>query len=248
MPPIDMSKAPKNMVDLVKKAQFAISKFDLTDTVARVALVLDYSGSAAPLYASGAMQAAAEKILAVATQFDDDGAVDVFFFHNSATYAGELTLDNCDQGIARLAREAGMDWGGTNYASAIAAVTDHYFGATKPKGLFGRKNKATDASASALPVYCAFLTDGATADEAGALRAAVASSQFPIFFQSVGLGDPREFGFIRDRLNSHGGKVDNFGFFTSPDISTMKDMALLEGLLNEFPQALTAMRDAGTLR
>lgn len=60
-------------------------------------------------------------------------------------------------------------------------------------------------------------------------------------------GDPADFRFIADKLNNHGGRVDNFGFFTHPDIAQMPDMALLDGLLNEDPGALTGMRAAGTL-
>lgn len=253
MEKIDAS-APQ-LVDLVKKTQFALSKYDLTDTCARVALVLDYSFSARGLYDVGAMQAAAEKILAVATQFDDDAAVEVFFFHDSAIYAGELTLENYRGGIGKLAKKCGVQWGGTDYAAAFAAVTEHYFGpaqgAPKPKRLFSRRTPTPEAGPAAapvdLPVYVAFLTDGATSNPRAALDAARASSQYPIFFQSVGLGDAGTFTFLAEGLNNHGGPIDNFGFFTAPDIAAMKDMALLDGLLNEFPAALRSMRTAGLL-
>lgn len=230
------------LVSLAKKAQFAVSKYDLGDVNAKVALVLDYSYSAEDLYRSGAIQAAAERILAMATQFDDDGAIDVFFFHNDAWYAGELTLSDYQGGVNRLVGNKRM--GGTNYAAAFDAVTEHYFPAGK-KGRFGfGKTSEPDLS---VPVYVAFLTDGATSDEYGALTAAKASSEYPIFFQSVGLGNASYFSFIENSLNNHGGKVDNFGFFTAPDIAALSDVALLDGLLNEFPGALDKMKAAGTL-
>lgn len=239
---VDMRKietqAP-GLVSFVKKAQFGLSKHGLDGQVAKVALVLDRSVSANELYSGGSMQRVAEKILALATQFDDDGAIDVFFFHNSAWYAGELSIENYAGGIDRLLKNARA--GGTNYSAAFDAVTEHYFGGTR-KGLFGKK--VVDTS---VPVYVAFLTDGATQDEHKAKASAQKSSERPIFFQSVGLGDPRQFGFISTTLNNHGGRVDNFGFFTNPDISAMKDMDLLDGLLNEFPGALRSMRAAGTL-
>lgn len=236
-------QAPE-LVSLVKKAQFALSKYDLTGVSARVALVPDFSGSAAPLYSRGVMQSAAEKALAVASQFDDDGTIEVFPFHHDARYAGDLTLENYLGGIDRLT--AGHRMGGTDYARAIAFVTNHYFGPSKAarRGLFARK--AQPAASSEL-VYVIFLTDGETENEAAALAAARASSEHPIFFQTIGMGNPDNFEFIADKLNNHGGRVDNFGFFTHPDISKMPDMALLDGLLNEFPRALAAMRAAGTL-
>lgn len=241
---ISMEKIEKQapgLVSLAKKTQFSLSKHDLTDVKAKVALVLDLSGSADWLYENGTMQSVAERILAVGTQFDDDGAIDVFFFHNSAWHAGELDISNYQGGIDRLRRN--KNYGGTDYAAAFDAVREHYF-PEKRSGLFGRKQEA-DVSE---PVYVAFLTDGQTQDERRALEAAKKSSEYPLFFQSIGLGHPTQFRFLSDSLNDHGGKSDNFGFWTSEDITKVNDQALLDGLLNEFPAALRSMRSQGILR
>ena len=77
------SQAPE-LVSLAKKAQFNLSKHGLDDARAKVALCLDHSGSMRQAYASGQVQALAERVLALATQLDDDGAVDVFFFGTEA--------------------------------------------------------------------------------------------------------------------------------------------------------------------
>lgn len=233
-------EAPE-LVSLAKKAQFAVSKYNLDEVRAKVAIVLDVSGSAEHLYRSGAMQRAAEKILAVATQFDDDGDIDVFFFHHEAWYAGTLGLADYKGGIQRLLGNS--RWGGTEYGQAFRTVTKHFFEPSK-KGLFGRK-KAPVSSGE--PVYVAFLTDGESQDEHDALRAAQESSDHPIFFQSIGIGNARYFSFIKDKLNNHGGRVDNFGFFSAEDLDKLSDVQLLDGLLNEFPAALDKMRAAGTL-
>jgi hypothetical protein len=237
--PISIEKVQQqapSLVDLAKKAQDAVTKHDLTGVTAKVGLVLDLSISAEHLYKDGTMQEVAEKILAVSTQFDDDGDIDVFFFHNDAWHAGTLDLSDFAGGIDRLRK--GASFGGTQYGRAFDAVVAHYF---PKKKLFGKK---TDLS---VPVYIAFLTDGATQDEDHALTAARASSEYPIFFQSIGLGSAGYFTFLRDRLNNHGGKVDNFGFFSTTKMTDLVDEALLDGLLNEFPDALTKMRDAKTL-
>lgn len=238
-----IQKESPGLVDLAKKAQVSLAKHNLKDVTARVALVLDYSGSASGLYSRGTMQAAAEKVLAVATQFDDDGDIDVFLFHNDAWYAGSLNLSNYQGGIERMIK--GKSMGGTEYGKAFELVTEHYFGGGGKRKLFGR-NKSADVDTS-VPVFVAFLTDGETFNEDHALRAAKASSEFPIFFQSVGMGSSGSFRFLSGPLNDHGGKVDNFGFFTTPDIAKMSDEDLLDGLLNEFPAALGKMRAAGTL-
>ena len=251
------------LVDLAKKAQFSINKHGLEGQVARVALVLDYSGSADSLYHEGTMQAVAEKVLAVATQFDDDGEIDVFLFHGVAWFAGSLNLSNYRGGIQRLI--AGKDMGGTNYAAAFDVVREYYFpsGEVDPiapvavakRGLFGRRKGGSATATPApsveidttLPVYVAFFTDGQTSGEPAALKAARRTSEHPIFFQSIGMGQADRFGFLKRDLNDHGGRVDNFGFFTHPHIASMGDAQLLDGLLNEFPGALEKMRRAGTL-
>ncbi len=225
------------LLSLAKKAQFAVSRHGLEGVSAKVALVLDRSGSAAGLYDSGTMQKAAERILAVATQFDDDGSIDVFGFHDSAFRVGDLTLSNYQGGINQLFRRKSQ-YGGTDYGAAIGAVTSHFFAG----GMF---SKRPDLS---VPVYVAFLTDGMTQNQRKALEAGRESSNYPIFFQTVGIGDPYHFDFIKKQLNNHGGRLDNFGFFSTPDIGGMPDGPLLDGLLNEFPGWITRAREEGVLR
>lgn len=94
-------QAPE-LVSLAKKAQFNLSKHGLDGQPAKVALCLDYSGSMRKVYADGQMQALAERVLALATQLDDDGAIDVFFFGTDAWYAGELGLTDYQGGVDRL--------------------------------------------------------------------------------------------------------------------------------------------------
>ncbi|MDQ0269196.1 hypothetical protein J2S17_001066 [Cytobacillus purgationiresistens] len=47
-----------------------------------MALVLDISGSMRHLYKNGTVQKVVERILAVASQFDDDGSLDVWVYDN----------------------------------------------------------------------------------------------------------------------------------------------------------------------
>lgn len=54
----------------------------MTNVTARVGLVLDISGSMRKLYKNGTVQRVVERILAVASQFDDDGELDVWVYDN----------------------------------------------------------------------------------------------------------------------------------------------------------------------
>ena len=66
-----------NMISLVKKAGISLEKKGLSEHTARVALVLDISGSMSRRYAKGLVQKLAERVLALGLRFDDDGEVDV---------------------------------------------------------------------------------------------------------------------------------------------------------------------------
>jgi hypothetical protein len=73
------------MLSLVKTAGVSLEKRGLAEHTARVALVLDISGSMAALYRSGAVQRLAGRVLALGLRFDDDGVVDVFLFGKQCT-------------------------------------------------------------------------------------------------------------------------------------------------------------------
>ena len=68
-------------------------------------------------YRNGSMQRLAEKALALATQLDDDGAIDLFLFDSTAEYVGEVTLANFRNIIDKLT--SGRRMGTTNYADTV---------------------------------------------------------------------------------------------------------------------------------
>lgn len=72
-------KAP-GLVNLAKKAQISLEKARLTDVVARVALVLDASGSMNGQYRGGHVQEVVNRLLPMAIHFDDDGEIDCWAF------------------------------------------------------------------------------------------------------------------------------------------------------------------------
>lgn len=230
--PVSMDKIKNEAPNLLKTAQAAqseISNLGLDGVLARVAVVLDRSGSARWLYANGSMQSVAERILAVATRFDDDGDIDLFTFGDRFKYHGTLSISNYEGGVIRLVGDE--MWGSTPYDQAFDGLVQHYFS----DGVAGP------------PVYAAFLTDGAPDDKKRSRASAAASSRFPLFVQSVGMGGKATFKHLANDLNDHGGLVDNFGFFSHPEIASMPDIALLQGLLNEFPGWFPKARAAGVL-
>ena len=79
-------------INLMKKtAGIVLEKKKLTGVVARVGLVLDISGSMRNLYKSGTVQKVVERILAVASQFDDDGMLDIWVYDNEFSRLPSVT-------------------------------------------------------------------------------------------------------------------------------------------------------------
>lgn len=67
---------------------------------ARVALVLDYSGSMSQQYKSGEVQQVLNRIMPLALNFDDDGSFECWAFAEKALRLNDVSLDNLNSYIA----------------------------------------------------------------------------------------------------------------------------------------------------
>jgi hypothetical protein len=246
--PISLDKleaeAPQ-LVDLAKQVQINLTKHNLTRHRAKVALCLDYSGSMHSLYRSGAVQALAERILALATQIDDDGAIDVFAFESRAHYLGELTYTDFNGGVDRLT--SGLEWGTTNYAAAIQTIRDHYRESPRTGGLLRRFKKPTATTEKPLPAYVMFVTDGEPDCRKDATDALIEASTEPIFWQFMGIGNDN-FAFLRRLDTLKNRAVDNAGFFTATNLARMSDTNLYNKMLTEYPTWVSAVRQMGWIK
>lgn len=234
-----IERSAPGLVSLVKEASATLDSAGLGGQAAKVALCLDYSGSMNALYKNHTVQRLAERVLALGTQFDDDGAIDVFLFDSGATYAGELTIENYQGGVDRLT--AGRRMGTTNYAAAMKLVREHYSGGKK--GLFHRK--ATGPAD--LPAYVLFLTDGAPDSKSAATKQLVEASHEGIFWQFIGVGGA-DFSYLH-RLDEEvpGRLIDNANFFEVADLARTSDQDLFAKMLTEFPGWIPQARASGLI-
>lgn len=233
--PVSFEKLEKHapgLVSLAKKAQFNLSKYGLEGHQAKVALAIDFSGSMRSLYRSGQVQALAERVLALGTQLDDDGAIDVFVFDSDADYLGELTLNDYVGGIDRLTR--GRRMGTTNYAAAMRLIRAHYAG--------GKRNIFRKGGPADMPAYVLFLTDGAPDSRAAATKELVEASRGPIFWQFLAVGEG-PFDYLRRLDESVPGRlVDNANLFEATDVASIGDQELFSAMLTEYPSWLGLAR------
>lgn len=250
---MSLEKIEKTAPSLLKTAETAVKTIDkarLNGQTAKVALVLDYSGSMSREYQSGAMQRLTEKVLALGTQFDDDGSIDFFVFDSGSAHLGEIGIDDFPGSVARLTQNRRM--GTTNYAEAFLKVRNHFgFAAPAPakKGFFGGLKKAQPSSTAPAdqPIYALFLTDGAPDSESDAVKALTEVSTTPIFWKFLSIG-PSKMKFLQklDDLNER--FVDNADYQHVGDVDTIAEDKLFEIMLEEFPEWLTEVRSKGLIK
>lgn len=240
------------LLSLVKEAKLSIDKYGLNGQRAKVAVVWDHSGSMFNEYRSGAMQALTEKVLSLATQLDDDGAIDFFLFDSRADYVGEVTLGQYAGAVERFTK--GRHMGTTDYAAAFYAVRDHFFPSHKPapekKGLFGRTKKVEPAVTTPVtePVFAIFLTDGAPNSKPAAVKAITEVSTAPIFWKFLSIGR-EDFTFLQKLDDLEERFVDNADYKNlGPSVAGLNDAKLFDDLLDEYPTWLAEVRQKGLIR
>ena len=83
-------------IDLRKKELITIceEKGSVLTQKARVAVVMDYSGSMRQMFRDGTVQNVLERLLPIAMQFDDNGEMEVWLFENGYRRMPAMTLNN----------------------------------------------------------------------------------------------------------------------------------------------------------
>lgn len=219
-------------IDLKKKAAtIVLEKKKLTGVSARVGVVLDISGSMRKLYNEGVVQDVVERVLAVASQFDDDGELDVWVYDNE---------------FSRLPAATEATFMGYVEKNILSNSGVHKFGRNdEPKVMEDVIRKYTKQDPSGEPVFFVFINDGGC--KPGIKKFVVESSNQPIFWQFVGIGDSN-FDVLRKLDTMEGRIVDNANFFHLDDISQVSDEELYDQLLNEFPMWLKEAKAKGILK
>lgn len=202
---------------------------DLKNMKARVALVLDFSGSMERMFKDGTVQAAIERLMPIAAQFDDDGEMDFWIFENGYKRLETINMDNF-YGIAKRIHEK-YTMGGTNYAPVMNDVLKKY----------------TKEDRSYLPAYIFFLTDGDNFDKYETEKLIRKTCEEPIFWQFIGLGTA-SMTFLENLDDMEGRAIDNVDFFRLTKPNNVTDKSLYSKCFDEYPEWVKTVRKKGIIK
>jgi hypothetical protein len=124
---VDLTKLERQAPGLLAPAQQAsqaLADRGITGRRAAVYLILDHDWHMEELYESFAVQASAERVLALSANLDDDGTVPVIFSSGREPFLEEIRLDNYRGRIGQLRTQ--VDWGWGNVTDAMRRAVSHY--------------------------------------------------------------------------------------------------------------------------
>jgi hypothetical protein len=230
------------LLDLTKKVDVVLDLRKISPNIkAQVCLAIDGSGSMSSLYKNGTVQKTVDRISAVAVKFDDNQELDVMVFSNDVNEAASATPEMFGSYVQKqLIEKKLVQFGGTDYVPFINQVVENYFSKNTSvsgivgtlKGIFGFGKKDAPVSSaksdSGFPIFCIVITDGENGDQAETRNILEAMKDKDIYWQFVGIGD-ESFRFLK----KIGDDLPNVGFFSIPNLETVKDMELYKELVNE---------------
>lgn len=210
----------KSLISLEKKSGMGFGTHK-----AKVAVVMDYSGSMSSLYRNGTVQNVLTRLMPLALRFDDNGELDVWIFHNNFYRINSMDLTNFDSYVKNEIESKGYRMGGTSYAPVLEDVLHKYF--------------VEDSKTSNIPTFVVFITDGANDDRRATNNIIKESAYKNIFIQFVGIGYD-SFEYLEKLDDLTGRPVDNTGFIRVDDIARIDDETLFDRLLSQYPDWLRA--------
>lgn len=237
-------------IDLLKKkVGIVLEKRKLPHVVCEVKFALDISGSMQHLYNNGTVQNLTDRLLAVASKFDDNGEMEVWTFTTGFSAAPTINESMHEGYINKhiLKNNDISKWGGTSYSPVMGDIIDQSFTEEKKSvtkveekpgffgKMFGAKPNVTEnvavervAKVSKFPVFVPFITDGENDDKAATERLIKESAGKNVYWLMVGIGSER-FKWLQEMAD----KYPNVGFMKVDNLERISDEDFYLQLLNE---------------
>lgn len=213
---IDMSKSKENLNKVLINMS-KDSKINMSKHVARVALVMDYSGSMEPLYDNDSVQKVITRLLPIALKFDDNGELESWLFSDYFEKLNAVTIKNYEDYVKKVMRKADLYMGSTYYAPVLNDVVKYY----------------KDIEPSEVPAFIIFITDGDNYDKSATNEIVKELSNYNIFVQFIGIGKAK-FNYLKSLDDMKGRKHDNTGFTAVKDMNKMTDEELYIEILRQY--------------
>ena len=182
------------------------------------------------LYKNGTVQSVIERIMPIASQFDDNAELDLWIFENSFKRLGSINLNNFYGYVEREILPK-YRMGGTEYSHVMKDVYEKYI-LQEP---------------STLPNYVVFITDGDNFDKPKTTAFMTDVANHPIFWQFVGIGRA-SFDYLEKLDDLKGRFIDNADFFQLNDVNKVSDKELYKRLLTEYPTWLKEAKSKGLIK
>ncbi|VVP82927.1 hypothetical protein PS910_02130 [Pseudomonas fluorescens] len=227
-----IAAAAPALISLAKKAQISLEKNNLAQVRAKVAVVLDVSGSMNGQYSRGRVQEVLNRLLPMAVAFDDDSELDVFAFGAEPVHLSPATLANYNDYID-------TDHGGWRKWNVGSRIND------EPKAMRMVMDYYRQ-SGDKTPVYIMFLSDGGVHENRAITKLMTEAAGQPFFWQFVGLGGS-SYGILEKLDNMTGRIVDNCSFFAMDDLHDFSEEDLYDRLMEEFPFWLEEAKAKGII-
>jgi len=226
---IDFVKKHKERIDLAKKQ---VSNLGISGQRAQVILAMDISFSMNKLFKMGVVQDTFDRVMPLAMQFDDDGSIDVWLFHDdSFNHDVPFTLENREN-FVNVEIMAKYNWGATQYAPVMNDINRKY----------------REAGKKSPPAFVLFFTDGNCSDKRNATDTMRNASANGIFWKFIGMGGKKNTFEFLERLDDLSDRVvDNADFFHVTDLEKITDEQLYKNLLEEFPTWLKDVKSKGII-
>ncbi|MGD1527058.1 vWA domain-containing protein [Vibrio harveyi] len=239
---VKLQKEAPKLVSLAKPIAINLKKHKIENVKARVAFILDASGSMTNQFRKGNVQKVLERIVPLSLQFDDDGEMEFWAFSCRKEKFESVTSANFEGYIDRLmnpdfvARKSG--WlSSPNIISGLGYSNNEKLVMRDVIDFVGQEG-------GHIPTFIIFITDGGITDSHSIESLIRESASLPIFWQFVGLGGS-SYGILEHLDDMQGRVIDNCDFFNIDDLSKFTDDHLYSLLLNEFPGWLRQAKAQG---
>jgi hypothetical protein len=222
-----------NLEKRAEKVGIVLAKRNIAKApTVRVGVALDISGSTKQMYMKGVIQETVDRLLAIAMKFDDNGEIDMWSFTDGYDRLETAGAKDYGNYVSRhiLENPQVSKWGATSYAPVISDMVRHYFGSSGVLGFLGKwlgSGAAPDAGREQAAMVM-FITDGANTDHTATEMILRACSDKKVYFQMIGVGPEREFGFIKQMAEL----LPNVGFVNFSSLE-MADDEIYHSLLSE---------------